>query len=59
VIWDDRVQFLPVGRAVAVYRALPNGQVAIVSNADHFVTRTHRVQFGQHVADFLVALPLG
>jgi pimeloyl-ACP methyl ester carboxylesterase len=59
VIWGDRDQFLPVEEAIGVYRALPNAQLAIIPNADHFVTRTHRAQFGQHMADFLATLAAG
>jgi pimeloyl-ACP methyl ester carboxylesterase len=59
VIWGDRDQFLSVEQAVAVYRALPNAQLAVIPNADHFVTRTHRAQFGQLMADFLSAQALG
>jgi len=58
IIWGDRDQFLPVEQAVEVYRALPNAQLAIIPNADHFVTRTHQVQFGQLVTDFLLAIPM-
>jgi pimeloyl-ACP methyl ester carboxylesterase len=59
VISGDRDQFLPVEQAVAVYRALPNAQFAVIPNADHFVTRTHRAQFGQLMADFLATLAAG
>ncbi|MFQ5421149.1 MAG: alpha/beta fold hydrolase, partial [Anaerolineae bacterium] len=57
IIWGDRDQFLPVEQAVAVYRMLPNARLAVIPNADHFVTRTHEAQFHQIVADFLATLP--
>ncbi len=56
IIWGDRDQFLPVEQAVEVYRAIPNAQLAIIPNADHFVTRTHEAQFRQIATDFLVTL---
>jgi pimeloyl-ACP methyl ester carboxylesterase len=53
IVWGDRDQFVPVEQAVTLYRWLPNARLAVVSNADHFVTRTHPAQFGRIVVDFL------
>lgn len=53
IVWGDRDQFHPVEEAVTLYRWLPNAQLAIIPNADHFVTRTHQGEFSQVVANFL------
>jgi pimeloyl-ACP methyl ester carboxylesterase len=53
LVWGDRDQFLPVEEAVTLYRWLPNAQLAIIPNADHFVTRTHQGEFGRIVTNFL------
>jgi pimeloyl-ACP methyl ester carboxylesterase len=59
VIWGDRDHLLPVEQAVEVYRALPNAQLAVIPNADHFVTRTHQAEFGRIVTNFLDNLSHG
>jgi len=53
IVWGDQDQFLPVEDAVALYRLLPNAQLAVVPNADHFVTRTHPEHFARLVKDFV------
>jgi 3-oxoadipate enol-lactonase len=53
IVWGDRDQFLPVEQAVTLYRLLPKGQLAVIPNADHFVTRTHPGEFGRITTKFL------
>jgi pimeloyl-ACP methyl ester carboxylesterase len=53
IVWGDRDQFLPVEQAITLYRLLPNAQLAIIPNADHFVTRTHQGEFGRIATNFL------
>ncbi len=40
IIWGDRDEFLPVEDALALYRLLPNAELAVLPLADHGVTRT-------------------
>lgn len=40
-LWGDRDQFIPLEDAVKLYNLLPNAQLAVIPNTDHFVTRTH------------------
>src|SRR3990172_3347340 len=47
IIWGDRDQFLPVEDAVELYRLIPNAQLAVVPNADHFITRTNVMLFAE------------
>jgi pimeloyl-ACP methyl ester carboxylesterase len=56
IVWGDRDQFLPVEQAVTLYRWLPNAQLAVIPDADHFVTRTHQAEYGRLVTNFLDAL---
>ena len=56
IVWGDRDQFHPAEKAVKLYRWLPHAQLAIIPNADHFVTRTHQEGFGRVVTNFLAAL---
>jgi pimeloyl-ACP methyl ester carboxylesterase len=56
IVWGDRDQFLPVEQAVTLYRWLPDAQLSIIPNADHFVTRTHQAEFGGIVSRFLATL---
>ena len=55
IVWGDRDQFLPIDDAVALYRALPQARLAVVPNADPFVTRTHPEHFARLVRDFLLS----
>ena len=56
IVWGDRDQFLPVDEAVTLYRWLPNARLAVIPNADHFVMRTHQLEFGRVITNFLEAL---
>lgn len=55
VIWGDRDQFLPIENAVALYKLIPNAQLAVIPNADHFVSRSRVEQFAQLAAGFLLS----
>jgi pimeloyl-ACP methyl ester carboxylesterase len=55
IIWGDRDQFLPIENAVALYRLIPNAQLAVVPNADHFVSRTRVEYFADLVKGFLIS----
>ena len=54
IIWGDRDQFLPIENAVELYRLIPNAELAVVPNADHFVTRTNTELFANLVKEFLL-----
>jgi pimeloyl-ACP methyl ester carboxylesterase len=54
IIWGDRDQFLPVEQAVELYRLMPNGELAVVPRADHFVSRTHVEQFAARMREFMM-----
>ena len=53
IIIGDRDQFIPVEDAVAIYRLIPNTELAIVPNADHSLSRTKIDIFTDVVVDFL------
>jgi pimeloyl-ACP methyl ester carboxylesterase len=53
IVWGDRDQFLPVENALALYRLIPNAQLAVVPNPDHFVTRTKTAVFADLVENFI------
>jgi len=55
IIWGDRDQFLPVEDAVELYRLIPKAQLAVVPNADHFVTRTNVKLFAELVKEFILS----
>ena len=55
IIRGDRDQFLPVDDAVELYRLVPNAQLAVVPNADHFVTRTNVKLFAELVKEFALS----
>jgi pimeloyl-ACP methyl ester carboxylesterase len=55
IVWGDRDQFLPVEDAVGVYRLIPSAQLAVVPNADHFVTRTKVGLFAELVKEFVLS----
>lgn len=55
IIWGDRDQFLPVEDAVALYRLVPSAQLAVVPNADHFVSRTKVELFSELVKEFVLS----
>lgn len=55
IIWGDRDQFLPVEDAVELYRLIPTAQLAVVPNADHFVTRTKVMLFAELVKGFVLS----
>jgi pimeloyl-ACP methyl ester carboxylesterase len=54
IIWGDRDQFLPVEDAVELYRLIPNSQLAVLPNANHFVTRTKVMLFAELVKEFVL-----
>src|SRR6266498_4929 len=49
IVWGDRDQFLPVENAIELYRLIPSAQLAVVPNADHFVSRTKVMLFAELV----------
>ncbi|MGD2027958.1 MAG: alpha/beta hydrolase [Anaerolineales bacterium] len=53
IVWGDRDQFLPVENAVEMYQLIPNAQLAVIPNADHFVTRSRVDLFSSLVKEFL------
>jgi pimeloyl-ACP methyl ester carboxylesterase len=55
IIWGDRDQFLPVEDAVALYRLVPRAQLAVVPDADHFVSRTKVMLFAELVKEFVLS----
>jgi pimeloyl-ACP methyl ester carboxylesterase len=55
IIWGDRDQFLPVEDAIALYRLIPRAQLAVVPNADHFVSRTKVTLFAEFVKQFVLS----
>ena len=55
IVWGDRDQFLPVEDAVKAYRLIPSAQLAVVPNADHFVTRTKVMLFAELVKEFVLS----
>jgi pimeloyl-ACP methyl ester carboxylesterase len=55
IIWGDRDQFLPVEDAIALYRLIPRAQLAVVPNADHFVSRTKVTLFAELVKEFVLS----
>ena len=54
IVWGDRDQFLPIEDAIELYRLIPNAQLAVIPNANHFVTRTHVLLFAELVKEFLL-----
>jgi pimeloyl-ACP methyl ester carboxylesterase len=54
IVWGDRDQFYPIEDAVELYRLIPNGQLAVIPNANHFVTRTHVLLFAELVKEFVL-----
>ena len=56
IVWGDRDQFLPVENAVELYHLIPNAQLAVIPNADHFVTRTRIALFAGLVKEFFAAI---
>jgi len=55
IVWGDRDQFFPVEDAVELYRLIPNAQLAIAPNANHFVTRTKVMLFAELVKEFVLS----
>lgn len=55
IVWGDRDQFLPVEDAVKLYRLISNARLAVVPNADHFVTRTKVMLFADLVKEFVLS----
>jgi pimeloyl-ACP methyl ester carboxylesterase len=54
IVWGDRDQFYPIEDAVELYRLIPNAQLAVIPNANHFVTRTHVLLFAELVKEFVL-----
>lgn len=52
ILWGDRDQFLPVEDAVDLYRLLPDAQLSVIPNADHFVTRTRVEEVAKLIEEF-------
>jgi pimeloyl-ACP methyl ester carboxylesterase len=53
IIIGDRDHHIPVETAVALYRMIPNSDLAVLPNADHYITRTHVKEFSNLVLDFI------
>ncbi len=49
----DKDDLIPVETAVAMYRLLPNSELAVVPNADHYIPRTHVKELSNLVLEFL------
>jgi pimeloyl-ACP methyl ester carboxylesterase len=54
IVWGDRDQFLPIENAIELYRLIPSAQLAVIPNADHFVTRTRVLLFAELVKEFVL-----
>jgi pimeloyl-ACP methyl ester carboxylesterase len=54
IIWGDRDQFLPVEDAIELYRLIPNGELAVLPNTDHSLSRSRVEQFANLAKDFLL-----
>jgi pimeloyl-ACP methyl ester carboxylesterase len=52
IIIGDRDQFIPVEDAVAMYRLIPNAELAIVPNADHFLSQNKVKEFSNIALEF-------
>ena len=55
IAWGDRDQFLPIENAIELYRLIPRAQLAVIPNANHFVTRTHVLLFAEIVKEFVLS----
>ena len=53
ILIGDRDQFIPVEDVVAMYRLIPNAELAVVPNADHSFPRTNVKMFADTVLEFL------
>jgi pimeloyl-ACP methyl ester carboxylesterase len=53
ILIGDRDQFIPVEDAVAMYRLIPNSELAVVPNADHSLSLTRIDMFAAIVMEFL------
>lgn len=53
ILIGDRDQYIPVEDAVAMYRLIPDAELAVVPNADHSLTRTKIDMFAEIVMEFL------
>jgi pimeloyl-ACP methyl ester carboxylesterase len=53
ILIRDRDQFIPVEDAVAMYRLIPNSELAVVPNADHSLSLTRIDMFAAIVMEFL------
>ncbi len=54
VITGDRDQFLPLGDQIELYQLISNAELAVIPQADHFVTRTKIELFASIVLEFLL-----
>jgi pimeloyl-ACP methyl ester carboxylesterase len=53
ILIGDRDQFISVEDAVAMYRLIPNAELAVVPNSDHSMPRTKVDMFADTVLEFL------
>ena len=53
ILVGDRDQFIPLEDALAMYRLIPNAEMAVVPNADHSLSRSKVEIFTNIVVDFL------
>jgi len=49
----DKDDIIPVETAVAMYRLIPNSDLAVLPNADHYIPRTHVKEFSRLVLEFI------
>ena len=49
----DKDDIIPVETAVALYRMVPNSDIAVIPNADHYIPRTHVKEFSSLVLEFI------
>jgi pimeloyl-ACP methyl ester carboxylesterase len=53
IVIGDRDQFIPVEDAVAMYRLIPNGELAVLPGADHSLSRTKVKEFSGVILEYL------
>jgi pimeloyl-ACP methyl ester carboxylesterase len=54
ILIGDGDQFIPVEDAAAMYRLIPNAELAVAPNADHSLPRTKIDMFADIVMEFLI-----
>ena len=49
----DKDDIIPVETAIALYRMIPNSDLAVLPNTDHYIPRTHVKEFSNLVLEFI------